>query len=386
MIKIFPKIVIPQISTGSISYNKTGVVDKKKKATQDAKTQIKITSDTLPTIDFTSISLQPASTQLFTPSEMSGSAPIQQILSDVVVSSPSIQQRIVPTSTSSFVVDFKRPYVPTSSMDSGQASFTQQISQYVSSMGLVTGSMSVLSTSMPPTIDITVPLVESSGRIVMSGSILGVGSDLYNLDSDLTDMRSYYGELLTTFDQLESSGLELEIVALLHDKRRQKIVIPFRLSTFDQFFIKIYDMFYDRKVFYNGFSIVEEADQYLNTYMYSDTLMTEPSRALFFSRDKAIECHRRNFDFLSSYGIKDLNLVVLSDSDSKRQTATKLLQMGCVEYDYNSNIMSDTIFVHKIFALNFSVPPMSIMPSSADVGSTTITSVIPMVDLRRTDA
>jgi hypothetical protein len=102
-------------------------------------------------------------------------------------------------------------------------------------------------------------------------SIMINGIDVYNLDTVATDLRSYSGELLSSFDQLTespSSIYECEIISLIYDSKNKKIIVPFRMGDYDSFMIKITDMFFDRKVFFNGLVVVEDADEFLQTSFY----------------------------------------------------------------------------------------------------------------------
>ncbi len=188
---------------------------------------------------------------------------------------------------------------------------------------------------------------------IFSGSVV-VGSDIYNIDTTTInkDLRSYSGELLSSFDQTESMLIDCEIIALI--RHNNKVIIPFRMGEGTLFMIKIWDMFFDRKVFYNGMSIIELADDYLvNDFVHDAPRMTEPTDSLSFTRDQAKSAVQRNKDILISSGINvDLNYVITGEDADDRNKAKKLLEIGAFDYDFNSKIQNNSIFIHKIYNLS----------------------------------
>jgi len=217
--------------------------------------------------------------------------------------------------------------------------------------------------------------------VTTSGSF-AIGSDLFNLDTLDKDLRSYSGELLSSFDQIESTYPECEILALIRDDN--KVIIVFKLGMFDNFMIKIQDMFYDRKVFWNGFSAVEDAGDFLNTdFLVGSAPMMTPLNHLFFTRSKAIEGFNRNKALIINCGI-NLNYTIFGD---RKDDAKKLLEIGAFDYDYNELIQNDSIFVHKIFSIDFTLPPItstSLSTTTSPDSSTTIVSYTPDVTLPTT--
>ncbi len=183
---------------------------------------------------------------------------------------------------------------------------------------------------------------------LFSGSI-SAGADVYNIDTPSEDLRSFSGELLSSFDQLDSTFPECEIIATIKDDRN-KVIIVFRMSGFNNFLIKIFDAFYDRKVFYNGYSTIETSNSFLNSpFIASMNRSDPPNNILSFTRDQAREALVRQKEVIKKYGINtDLKYSIFGTAED-RITAKKMLELGVFDYDYNANIQSDTIFVHKIY-------------------------------------
>lgn len=202
--------------------------------------------------------------------------------------------------------------------------------------------------------------------VLFSGSF-AIGSDSYNLDTPLKDLRSYSGELLNSFDQLSSTFPECEIVAMIRDDRN-KVIIVFRMSNFNNFQIKVFDTFYDRKVFYNGYSTTETANSFLNSpFVASMTRDDPPSDILSFTRDQAKEALIRHKETIKKYGINvDLNYSIFG-TDDERIAAKKLLELGVFDYNYNPDIQDDSIFVHKIYGTDM-VSAIGLAPSDV-IGS-----------------
>jgi len=194
---------------------------------------------------------------------------------------------------------------------------------------------------------------------LFSGSF-SMGSDIYGIDTPSEDLRSFSGELLSSFDQLDSALPECEIIALI--KTANKVVIPFRMGNYDQFSIKIWDMFFDRKVFYNR--AIDARDNYLNTSFYilpdgKIAIMRDPSDTLSFTREQASIATQRNKDILNRNGINvDLNYVIIGDDVDNKNKAKRLLEIGAFDYDFNNNIQQDTMFVHKIYGMSIIATPV----------------------------
>jgi hypothetical protein len=190
---------------------------------------------------------------------------------------------------------------------------------------------------------------------IFSGSFI-VGSDVYNLDTTAInqDLRSYSGELLSSFDQSESTLIDCEVIALI--RHNNKVIIPFRMGEGTMFMIKIWDMFFDRKVFYNGMSIIELADDYLvSDFVHDAPRMLTPADSLSFTRDQAKSATQRNKNVLMDRGINvDLNYVVTGDNEDDINKAKKLLEIGTFDYEFNSKIQNNGIFIHKIYNLSLS--------------------------------
>lgn len=184
---------------------------------------------------------------------------------------------------------------------------------------------------------------------LFSGSI-SIGSDIYNLDTPSDDLRSFSGELLSSFDQFDSTFQECEIIATIKDDRN-KVIIVFRMSNFNNFLIKVFDTFYDRKVFYNGYSTIETANSFLNSpFVNSMNVSDPPSDILSFTRSQAQEALIRQKEVIKKYGINtDLKYSIFG-ADDDRIVAKKMLELGAFDYDYNADIQNDSIFVHKIYA------------------------------------
>jgi hypothetical protein len=220
-----------------------------------------------------------------------------------------------------------------------------------------------------------------SDPVLFSGSF-AIGSDSYNLDTPNKDLRSYSQELLSSFDQLGSTFPECEIIAMIKDERG-KVIIVFRLSDFNNFLIKIFDTFYDRKVFYNGYSTIETANTFLVSDFVSSMPRTEsPNDILSFTRNQAKEAVTRNKDTIKKYGINvDLNYSIFG-TDEDCIKAKKLLEIGAFDYNYNPNIQDDTIFVHKIYGSDMvsatgpiSTSSSTVAASSTSSGATITTSI-----------
>jgi hypothetical protein len=191
-----------------------------------------------------------------------------------------------------------------------------------------------------------------TGSMLYSGSF-AIGSDVYNLDTPSDDLRSFNGELISSFDQLGSSTAlpECELIALI--KTNNKVVVAFRLGSYDQFSIRIWDMFFDKKVFYNGFTTIDLRGDYLTTdFLTGAPLMSAPSDVLSFTRNQAKSGAQRNKDILKRNGINiDLNYVITGDDIDNKNKAKKLLEIGVFDYNFNSHIQQNTIFVHKIYGI-----------------------------------
>lgn len=190
-----------------------------------------------------------------------------------------------------------------------------------------------------------------SDPVLFSGSF-SIGSDSYNIDTFDKDLRSYNSELLSSFDQISFPFTECEIISLIKNEQN-KVIIVFRLGEFDNFMIKIFDMFYDRKVFYNGYSTIDSSNLFLNSPFVSSMSRTDPpSDFLAFNRNQAKEAVVRNKDTIEKYGINIGLKYSIFGSDSEIARATKLLEIGAFDYNYNPNIQNDTIFIHKIFGID----------------------------------
>jgi hypothetical protein len=215
-----------------------------------------------------------------------------------------------------------------------------------------------------------------SDPVLFSGSF-AIGSDTFNLDTPEKDLRSYSAELLSSFDQLASSFTECEIITVILDPQTGKVVIPFRLGIGNQFMIKMSDMFYDRKVFYNGFSTIDSAHNFINTsFKVNMTAFDPPSDILLFSREQAKEATIRNKNLLSEYGINtSLNFTIFGEDEDKIK-AKKLLEVGVFDYGYNSFLQDDSIYVHKIYCVDVTAiirPPIA---STTSTSTATATGVI----------
>lgn len=194
---------------------------------------------------------------------------------------------------------------------------------------------------------------------VLFSASFAIDSDIFNIDTLTKDLRSYSGELLSSFDQLVSTP-ECEIIALIKNPNTNTVVVVFRMGDFDQFSCKVYDMFFDRKVFWNGYSTLETADDFLkSTFVDEAPPMEEPTDTLSFTRDQAKQAVVRNKNLINSSGINtDLNYVIFGEADDKIK-ATRLLEIGAFDYQYNPVIQNDNIFVHKIYGISISIPSLS---------------------------
>lgn len=198
-----------------------------------------------------------------------------------------------------------------------------------------------------------------SEPVLFSGSF-AIGSDIFNIDTLDKDLRSYNGELLNTFDQITSTFLDCEIIALINDKATNKVVIVFRMDNFDQFMIKVTDVFFDRKVFYNGFVVVEHADDYLRSPIVDSLArMSEPSDSISFTRDQARDAATRNKKIIKNSGINmDLNYTIFGEP-ADRTKAARLLEIGAFDYSFNSSIQTDNIYVHKVYGIDILMSTLS---------------------------
>ncbi|MFA5174628.1 MAG: hypothetical protein WC438_05600 [Candidatus Pacearchaeota archaeon] len=206
---------------------------------------------------------------------------------------------------------------------------------------------------------------------LFSGSF-AVGSDIYNLDTPDKDLRSYTAELLSSFDQLSSMLSECEIIAMIKDNNG-KVVIVFRMGDFNNFLIKVSDTFYDRKVFYSGYTTIETANSFLVSPFVDSIPRTDPpSDMLSFNREQAKEAAVRNKATMNKYGINiDLNYSIFG-TDEERAKAKRLLEIGVFDYNYNPHIQDDSIFVHKIYGADAVSAPMP--PATASISSPVLTS------------
>jgi hypothetical protein len=239
--------------------------------------------------------------------------------------------------------------------------------------GIVTASISSALVVAPEVSRTSFSLTDP---VLFSGSF-AIGSDAFDIDTPTTDLRSYNGELLSSFDQVEATYPDCDILAVIKDDDSNKVIVVFRLGEDEEFKIKITDMFFDRKVFYNGFTTVELADEYLKSKFVDDeSPMDSPSDFIYFSRLQALECAQRNKNVLVKNGINvDLNYVIVEDDINKKLTAQKLLQIGAVDYDYNEHIQSDSIYVHKIYSITRPTVVATTGSSSATVFATAFRTV-----------
>jgi len=213
-------------------------------------------------------------------------------------------------------------------------------------------------------ISITPTILDDSitGRFITKDGLV-LGNDIYNLDNIYKDLRSYNGELLNSFDQVETVN-ECELIAIIHDKENDKILIPFMMKNFSLFYVKVFDMFYDRNLFLKESTVrpSQQTIDYLWTDFYSSDATKivndfKGSQALQITRTDAKIFADKNKDVLKRNGIDiGLTYTIFGDSDEIRDKAKQYLEIGCFEHEYNEFVQDDNVFIYKIYPLVWEVP------------------------------